>query len=194
MHTGDAMSFPLATVSIVLVGSTLAVACGGSILAEERTDDAGVATAPDAEAVATSDAAPPDAATPEAGCGDVDALLHAWSSPSWNGGGFMFTRKEDCVLFFEALARSNDLVVPAHEVDCSPAGVAAGQCTYDPLTARIDAEDVHYSGPLDEFTGPDDAPWVWYYIADQNDWFAASDAQAPAAYQLLVLANECAAQ
>jgi hypothetical protein len=181
------------TAWFAVVASFLAIACGGSIAREGDAEDAG-AWSGDAVAPSTPEAGPRDVGAadvglPDAGCGGLSAILMQFPGAPW-AGGELFDRLEDFVAFFEHLAEANELVIPSHDVDCA-GGVDAAGCTYDPRTRQTDSADVHYSDALQEFIGPDGDHWVWLYVQDRNEWFAASEEQSPESYALLASMNAC---
>ncbi len=172
--------------------------------ASARPSDAGTATSNpdgsggplDAEAaVPMPDCAPGDGATcSRYSLGLISACFDPRNPSGDSTNAVFFLRMADVLSWFQTLATTYDLVVPAHGVDCTPVGLDAGECTYNPMTLQLDASDVHYSNAIQQFVGPDGLPYVWLYEPERNVWvFVPDDGQAAsaAAYQLLVQYNEC---
>jgi hypothetical protein len=118
---------------------------------------------------------------------------------SWNGsapppstpGGLYFMNFQGLVTYFEQLAQRDALVIPAHGVDCTPSGVDAGACFYNPLLPQLDASDIHYSTPDEGFVGPDGDPYVVVHLVDMNVFFVVNADLACATYQLGLEYNHC---
>jgi hypothetical protein len=159
----------------------------GAILRDQQAPPAVDGGQPDASAQESS---APDAAPWDAGC-PVSLPLTSWPGPPWDGG-YEFTRTQDFLAFFEQEAQAAKLVVPAHQVDCSPVGVELGECTYDPRLLAHDAADVHYSDALERFVGPDGFDYIWVYVQDRSLLLVADAEGAPASYALILAANRCA--
>lgn len=180
------MSWLTRLVSILALPSLLA--CGGRLgdaAGSALPDDAG-ALGEDGpsltDAAAGDDAnAPVDASLP---CAQVIAGIERGSD-----GGREFGGQAAFLAYFQSLASLDQLVVPAHHVDCSSGAADAGACTYDPRQPRLDAADIHYSNDLHEFTGPDGQPWIWAYIKDRDTWLAADEITDPSGYACLVEYN-----
>jgi len=107
-------------------------------------------------ATTTIDAGPQDADTADAG---------PCEPPS---GGVYLGNFQGLVTYFQQLAQLDALVIPAHGVDCTPSGVDAGACFYNPLLSQLDASDIHYSNADRGFVGPDGHPYVWVLLPDWN--------------------------
>ncbi len=202
------MPCPDAMRRTLLAATTLAVVGCGGVIAAESAGDAGVVVVVEAGSAVVQEAG---TVATDAGQDATDAMLSQACEPppkicyisvfarscldpqggSPPPGVRAFDRKPDFLAFFQDLARLNDLVVPAHGVDCSPQGVDAGTCTYDPTMARLDASDVHYSDPASlAFVGPDGHPYDWLYAGDRNQWFFVDGTVAPSLYDYFVDCNE----
>lgn len=173
--------------SVCWIGS-LALACGGTRSA--GASDAGTSNADQSAPLAdASDEGAPEAsvqgdAAPDAAC-PASLPLASWPGAPWDGGT-AFNGAQDLVASFEQLARAAQLIVPAHQVDCTQAGVALGECNYDPRQAAHDAADVHYSDALDRFVGPDGYDYAWLHVV-AGDRFLVADAEgAPASYRIIL--------
>jgi hypothetical protein len=179
------------------------VACGG-LVSPDAAPSSSEAAAPEVDAGVPGDATstqdapssfpPPDAAA-DAACGyELLAQLRRCLDPFPNppcDGGRLFTRLDDFLAFLRQLALVSSLVDPAHHVDCSPGGVDAGACEYDPRTPRLGPSDVHYSNALNEFVGPDGRPYIWIFIPDRNEWVLADANHSPATYALVLQYVTC---
>jgi hypothetical protein len=169
----------------------LALACGDA--RSPGASDAGTSAsdqaAPLADAADAGDDGAPEAsaqddAAPDVAC-PASLPLASWPGAPWDGGT-AFNGAQDLVSYFQQLARTAQLIVPAHQVSCTQAGVALGECTYDPRQPEHDPADVHYSDALDRFVGPDGYNYVWLHVA-AGDRFLVADAEgAPASYQLIL--------
>jgi hypothetical protein len=184
----------------VLVVVACGASCGG-VLSTEVPDagPAGVdAASPPVDASVTDDASSSDGSVPShvpdathdaQSCSTIEDELRAClsqpSSPPCDGG-WVFSRVGDFTAFFEDMAKLYALVVPAHGVDCTAAGLDAGRCNYDPRTPRLDPSDVHYSDADDRFIGPDGRSYVFVYVPDRNQWLVADASNSPATYALIV--------
>ncbi len=181
------------------------VSCGGVLSTE--VPDAGLvgleASSPPLDASTGDDAATSDGSTPSlvpdapydapscfAIAVELDKCFPAPGSPPCDGG-WQFTRMSDFEAFFEQLAKLNGLVVAAHGVDCSAAGLDAGRCNYDPTTPRLDPSDVHYSDVDQRLIGPDGKSYVWMYDADRNTWLLAETNDSPGTYALILSYEQC---
>lgn len=165
--------------SLLAVPSLLA--CGGRLADSADTgsslpEDAGAPTVnASADAAAANDAA--------VSCSTFISAIEHGITP------YSFSRVSDFLAYFRSLARLDQLVVPAHGVDCSSSAPDGGTCTYDPRQQRLDASDIHYSNDLNQFTGPDGQPWVWMNIGDRNELLAADQVTDPDAYACIVQYN-----
>jgi hypothetical protein len=200
-------------VAVVIACATIAAVACTSQPAQESHADSGTG-APEAgsdvfEAAAIDASA--DSPPSDAGAGEADAPLCALGDASGAGCAtcinaafgvppgpptppadlLVYADDVGLVAYFQFMAEKDGLVVPAHGVDCSPSGIDAGKCTYDPLTPQLDAQDVHYSNADHQFVGPDGHPYVWAYVPDLSVDVVADEDAAPAMYQSVLAYNQC---
>jgi hypothetical protein len=182
----------IACASVCWIACT-ALACGTT--PPNAASDSGT-TADRAAPVPVADAS--DESAPEGGLldGAADAAcpaslpLASWPGPPWDGGT-AYSGASDLVGYFGQLARAAQLIVPAHQVDCTQGGVALGECNYDPRQPAHDAADLHYSDALDRFLGPDGYDYVWVHVAAGDRYLVADAEGAPASYQLILAWVRC---
>jgi hypothetical protein len=178
----------LACASVCCIGC-IALACGAT--RSGGASDAGTAppdqgaTPPvaDASSESATDASPLDGAA-DAAC-PATLPLASWPTAPWDGGT-AFNGAPDLLGYFGQLARAAQLIVPAHQVDCTQGGVALGECNYDPRQPAHDAADLHYSDALDRFTGPDGYDYVWLHVAADDRYLVADEEGAPASYRIIL--------
>jgi hypothetical protein len=192
-----------------LVCAFVAAACGGRVGSEPgqsglSADEGGSTELLDGGAeVSLLDTARMDSAVEAdaASCVAVDASVCVVAlscagaaippyAPPINGA-FVFEEPYDLIAYFVNLAQVNGLVVPAHGVDCHNGQPDGSSCSYDPLMPQLDASDIHYSTPSNQFVGPDGDPYVWWYFPNRNYWVVVDGNVAPTTYAFTVQYNEC---
>jgi hypothetical protein len=173
-----------------LVALLAAVACGG------RVDD--TASGGPGTNMMDAGACPPPAM---AGCAGFSSLVACVASQLASGppanGVELFVRQSDMFAYFRSLAASGDLVIPAHGIDCNLHDLRSTACDWNPLIARLDANDVHYSNGVDEFEAPNGEPMIWTYTSNvvgnevDDEWLVVDGATDSALYQAVLAQNEC---
>ncbi len=96
-------------------------------------------------------------------------------------GGWLFTRLEDFLSFFQNIAVQNDFVVPRVGINCS----TLQTCTYDPRTPQAYASDTFYSTNTNQFVGPDGRSYIWAYIQSRNEWIVCDQYRHIATFTVL---------
>jgi len=98
----------------------------------------------------------------------------------------VFEREADYLAYFREEAVENDPAL------CG-LGTTLSTCAYDPRTPRTSPADVHHSGPLNEFVGPDGDAYDWVYLADAEEWIVGDLNYAPNTYSLILAYLTCVA-
>ena len=120
-----------------------------------------------------------------AACGACPARGCDWGAFA-GCDGMVFHRLTDFLAFWTNLAMQNDFVNVLHGVNCTSAGVAAGECNSDPRTPQSSPSDVAYSNADQELVGPDGLNYIWTYIPNVNSWIVANQEHNALLYGLVL--------
>ena len=101
-------------------------------------------------------------------------------------GGMAFSRPDDFLSYFQAIAVQNGFAVPRLGIHCDAAAHCAGDggfVPYDPRMPQAFPEDAFYSTKLNQFVAPNGRRYIWIYIQERNQWVICDEDRNVATYQ-----------